>query len=30
MRPDYLWHKSYKAAVLETDDKKMGEYIRAA
>jgi hypothetical protein len=30
MRPDYVWHKSYKAAVLETDDIKLGEYIRVA
>jgi len=30
MRPDYVWHKSYKAAVLETEDIKLGEYIRVA
>jgi hypothetical protein len=30
MRPDYVWDESYKAAVLETDDKKMGERIHVA
>jgi hypothetical protein len=30
VRPDYVWDESYKAAVLETDDKKMVERIQAA
>ena len=30
MRADYVWDESYKAAVLETDDKKMPDRIRAA
>jgi hypothetical protein len=30
MRPDYVWDESYKAAVLETDDKNMGERIQVA
>jgi len=30
MRADYVWDESYKAAVLETDDKKMGERIQVA
>ena len=30
MRADYVWDESYKAAVLETDDKKMPERIQAA
>jgi hypothetical protein len=30
MRADYVWDESYKAAVLETDDKKVPDRIRAA
>jgi hypothetical protein len=30
MRPDYVWDESHKAAVLETDDKRMGERIQVA
>jgi hypothetical protein len=30
MRADYVWDESYKAAVLETDDKKLPDRIRAA
>jgi hypothetical protein len=30
MRPDFVWDESYKAAVLETDDKKMVERIQGA
>jgi len=30
MRAEYVWDESYKAAVLETDDKKMGELIQEA
>ena len=30
MRPDYVWDELYKAAVLETDDTKLADRIRAA
>jgi hypothetical protein len=30
MRADYGWDESYKAAILETDDAKMPNHIRAA
>lgn len=30
MRADYVWDESYKAAVLETDDNKLPDRIRAA
>jgi hypothetical protein len=30
MRAEYVWDESYKAAVLETDDKKLGERIQVA
>jgi hypothetical protein len=30
MRAEYVWDESYKAAVLETDDKKLGERIHVA
>lgn len=30
MRAGYVWDESYKAAVLETDDKKLPDCIRAA
>jgi hypothetical protein len=30
MRADYVWHESYKAAILETDDKKLPNLLQAA
>ena len=30
MRTDYVWQESYQAAILETDDKKLPNYLRAA
>jgi hypothetical protein len=30
MRAEYVWDESYKAAVFETDDKKLPDRIRAA
>jgi hypothetical protein len=30
MRADYVWEESYNAAVLETDDTKMPNRLRAA
>jgi hypothetical protein len=30
MRADYVWEESYKAAILETDDSKMPNRLRAA
>jgi hypothetical protein len=30
MRADYVWDESYKSAVLETDDNKLPDRIRAA
>jgi hypothetical protein len=30
MRADYVWDESYKAAVLETDNNKLPDRIRAA
>jgi hypothetical protein len=30
MRADYVWDELYKAAVLETDDTKLADRIRAA
>jgi hypothetical protein len=30
MKADYVWDESYKAAVLETDDTKMLNRLRAA
>ena len=30
MRAEYVWDESYKAAVLETDDKKLGERTQVA
>ena len=30
MRADYVWDESYKAAVLETDDTRMLDRLRAA
>jgi hypothetical protein len=30
MKADYVWDDSYKAAILETDDKKLGERIHVA
>ena len=30
MRAEYVWDESYKAAVLETDDKKLRERIQVA
>jgi len=30
MRADYVWEASYETAILETDDKKLADYIRLA
>jgi hypothetical protein len=30
MRADYVWDESYKAAILETDDKKLRNCLHAA
>ena len=30
MRADYVWEESYKAAILETDDKKLPNRLHAA
>lgn len=30
MRADYVWDESYKAAILETDDKKLPNRLHAA
>jgi hypothetical protein len=30
MRADYVWEESYKAAILETDDKNLPNRLRAA
>jgi hypothetical protein len=30
MRADYVWEASYKAAILETDDKKLPNRLRTA
>jgi hypothetical protein len=30
MRADYVWDESYKAAILETDDKKLPNRLQAA
>jgi hypothetical protein len=30
MRADYVWDESYKTAVLETDDKNLGDRIHVA
>jgi hypothetical protein len=29
MRADYVWEESYKAAILETDDKKLPNRLHA-
>jgi hypothetical protein len=30
MKAHYVWEESYKAAILETDDKKLREHLQAA
>ena len=30
MKADYVWDDSYKAAILETDDKKLPNCVQAA
>jgi hypothetical protein len=30
MKAHYVWEESYKAAILETDDKKLRERLQAA
>jgi hypothetical protein len=30
MKADYVWEESYKAAILETDDKKLPDHLHAA
>jgi hypothetical protein len=30
MKADYVWEESYKAAILETDDAKLPNRLRAA
>jgi hypothetical protein len=30
MRADYVWEKSYKTAILETDDTKLSNCLQAA
>ena len=30
MKADYVWEKSYKTAILETDDKKLPDCLQAA